>query len=71
MPSHDAIWVEHGDELEDKHVSERVSSRVVFPQDEVQEAVEDERGRRLAGVHAAAQEKHLPKTHVQKSRQIM
>lgn len=59
VASRHPIRVEHGNELEDKHPPQHLGAGVLLAQDEVQEAVEDKAGRRLPGVHPAAQEEHL------------
>lgn len=59
MASHHSVRVEHGNELKDEHAAQHLGTGVLLTQDEAQEAVKDEAGGRLAGVHAAAQEEHL------------
>lgn len=59
VSSDHAVWVQNGNELEHEHAAQRVRTGVVSPQNEVEETVEHERGRRFSGVHAAAEEKHL------------
>ena len=60
------IWIEHGNELEDKHVTECMSPRVIPPQDEAEKTIEDKRGWSLPRVHTTAKEKHLRNnTHIQ------
>lgn len=62
VPANNTVWVEHWNELEDKHVSECVGPRVVSSQDKVEETVKNKGGGRLPRVHSTAEEKHL-QTH--------
>lgn len=62
VPSHDPVWVEHGNELEDERATKHVRTWVVCSQDEVKETVEHKGRGSLPGVHSAAEEKHL-QTH--------
>lgn len=39
VPTNNPVRVEHGNELEHKHVSKRVGTRVIFSQDKVEETV--------------------------------
>lgn len=59
VPTNDPVWVEHRNELEDKHVSQSVSTRVISSEDEVEESVKHERRGRLPRVHPTAEKKHL------------
>lgn len=42
VPAYNPVWVEHRNELEDKHVSQDVSARVIFSEDQVEEPVKHE-----------------------------
>lgn len=42
VPTNNPVWVEHRNELEDKHVSQNVSTRVISSEDEVEESVKHE-----------------------------
>lgn len=42
MPADDPVWVEHRNELEDEHVAQDVSARVISSEDQVEEPVKHE-----------------------------
>lgn len=68
VPTNDPVWVEHRNELEDKHVSQRVSTRVISSEDEVEESVKHEGRGRLPRVHTTAEKKHLdPRVKITKT----
>lgn len=59
MSTYNPVWVEHRNELEDKHVSQDVSARVISSEDQVEEPVKYEGRRGLPRVHTTAKEKYL------------
>lgn len=59
VTAYNPVWVEHRNELEDKHVSQGVSSRVVSSEDQAEETLKHKGCGSLPWVHAAAEEKHL------------
>ena len=54
-----AVGVQHRDQFENILSPELTGTRVVLAQDEVEESVEDETGRRLTGVDATRHHVHL------------
>lgn len=59
VSARDAVRVEEGDHLEDVVLAQLQRHWVVPRQQQAQEAIEHEAGRRLAGVHASRYEDHL------------
>lgn len=59
VSSDDSVRVEHGNELEHKHVAQHVCTWVISSQDEVEETVKHEGRGRFPGMHTTAEEKHL------------
>lgn len=59
VPTNNPVWVEHRNELEDKHVTQSVSTRVISSEDEVEESIKHEGRGRLPRVHPTAEKKHL------------
>ncbi len=59
MASVDAVGIEQGDEFEDKVLPQSLSALVVWPQQEVEEAIEDVAGGRLTWMDSTGQKEHL------------
>ena len=59
MAVDDAVWVQHGDELEHILLPQHRRPRVILPQEELDESVHDVRGTRLPRVDSGTHEHDL------------
>ena len=59
VPSEHAIWIQHGDQLEDKVPTQQLRSRVICPEEKAKEAIEDVARRGFPWVDTAADKHNL------------